>query len=63
MHSLSPAGGHTNTERGYLPTLARRLKQSFDVISAGDAGAEDAASLRTLEIEVSKKDKHPLQIV
>ncbi|KIP11696.1 hypothetical protein PHLGIDRAFT_114278 [Phlebiopsis gigantea 11061_1 CR5-6] len=55
--------GHTNTERGYLPTLAQRLKQSFNTISAEDAGSEDTAILRSLEIEVSKKDKHPLQNV
>lgn len=56
--------GHTNTERGYLPTLARKLKSTLcDVVAPEEADAAHASFLRSMEIEVSKEDKHPLQIV
>lgn len=44
-------GGHTNTERGYLPTLALKLQHELKVENL------------SLEVIVSKNDKHPLQIV
>lgn len=46
--------GHTNTERGYLPLLAAKLLQ--ELRTAGE-GAED------VEVVVSQKDQHPLDIV
>jgi putative NIF3 family GTP cyclohydrolase 1 type 2 len=42
-------GGHTNTERGYLPLLANRLLEEVP---------QDG-----LEVLVSEEDKHPLQLV
>ncbi|TFK18291.1 NGG1 interacting factor 3 [Coprinopsis marcescibilis] len=48
--------GHTNTERGYLPVLAAKLRNELEKDSeVGLAGKVD--------IEVSRKDEHPLQIV
>ncbi|KAH6914376.1 NGG1 interacting factor 3 [Coprinopsis sp. MPI-PUGE-AT-0042] len=44
--------GHTNTERGYLPTLANKLKEQL---------AED--QVEGVELIVSEKDRHPLDIV
>ena len=45
--------GHTNTERGYLPTLAEKLR----------AGLSDTSfSGEKIEVHVSDKDKHPLDI-
>ncbi|PCH34142.1 NGG1p interacting factor 3 [Wolfiporia cocos MD-104 SS10] len=46
--------GHTNTERGYLPTLAEKLNREL----SADGGLQ-----QKLEIRVSKQDRHPLQIV
>ncbi|KAI5118574.1 hypothetical protein M0805_004190 [Coniferiporia weirii] len=43
--------GHTNTERGYLPTLRKTLLESV---------ADDPV-LTGLEVEISAEDKHPLQ--
>ncbi|KAL0566725.1 hypothetical protein V5O48_015278 [Marasmius crinis-equi] len=44
--------GHTNTERGYLPVLAAKLRAEL----AGDGHGE-------AEVLVSQADKHPLDIV
>lgn len=44
-------GGHTNTERGYLPTLASKLQAEL---------AKEGES--EVEMFVSEKDKHPLQL-
>ncbi|KAJ7598830.1 NGG1p interacting factor 3 [Mycena floridula] len=44
--------GHTNTERGYLPVLANKLREDFKTEGLGD-----------LEVIVSKKDVHPLAFV
>jgi hypothetical protein len=41
-------GGHTNTERGYLPTLKQLLATELDDPE--------------VEIFVSEKDEHPLKL-
>ena len=46
--------GHTNTERGYLPTLAERFRAELkDINFSGEK----------VEVHVSSKDRHPLDIV
>jgi hypothetical protein len=52
LRSCLYPGGHTNTERGYLPTLATKLRQHL---------AED--QVEGVELIVSEKDRHPLDIV
>ena len=42
------AGGHTNTERGFLVALQDLLKRDED--------------LQGVSIEISEKDAHPLRI-
>lgn len=53
---LMGAGGHTNTERGYLPTLAQKLLAELrsEVFRNEDLGG--------VEVLVSEQDKHPLVI-
>lgn len=46
--------GHTNTERGYLPTLAEKLRAELK--DANYSGEK-------VEVHVSTKDRHPLDIV
>jgi putative NIF3 family GTP cyclohydrolase 1 type 2 len=46
--------GHTNTERGYLPTLAKRLRAEF---------SETSLSGEKVEVHVSNQDRHPLEII
>ncbi|KAG8948689.1 hypothetical protein FRC04_009455 [Tulasnella sp. 424] len=48
--------GHSNTERGYLPTLRTKLLEELKT----DSDLADAASL---EVEVSQTDADPLEIV
>ncbi|KAG6841862.1 hypothetical protein C0991_006270 [Blastosporella zonata] len=45
--------GHTNTERGYLPELATKLRHEL----------ENDAEVTGVEVIVSQEDGHPLQIV
>jgi len=45
-------GGHSNTERGYLPLLQRKLTAGLE-----EEGAHD------VEVVVSSKDKDPLTIL
>jgi len=47
--------GHTNTERGYLPTLATKLQAELE--------AEQEPSLGAVEVVISQTDAHPLQFV
>ncbi|KAF7358722.1 hypothetical protein MSAN_01211200 [Mycena sanguinolenta] len=47
--------GHTNTERGYLPTLAKKLQDELK--------AAPAPGLGEVEVLISKADAHPLQFV
>lgn len=46
--------GHTNTERGYLPTLAERLRAELK--DTGFSGEK-------VEVHISNRDEHPLDIV
>ncbi|THH30632.1 hypothetical protein EUX98_g3555 [Antrodiella citrinella] len=57
--------GHTNTERGYLPILAHKLKEQLLSRFEVDEHEEEKinAALRSLEVHVSEADKHPLRIV
>ncbi|KAL4251544.1 GTP cyclohydrolase I type 2/NIF3 family protein [Abortiporus biennis] len=57
--------GHTNTERGYLPILAEKLTSELQTEAEDVANSDTAlaSTLRSLEVHVSKEDKHPLQIV
>lgn len=50
-------GGHTNTERGYLPILATKLHHELQAHEFKDQGLED------VEVLVSEKDCHPLEFV
>ncbi|KAF8890096.1 GTP cyclohydrolase 1 type 2/Nif3 [Infundibulicybe gibba] len=49
--------GHTNTERGYLPILASKLRHELQ----GEGHREHG--LGELEVIVSKSDQHPLHFV
>lgn len=49
--------GHTNTERGYLPLLAAKLREELQGQRVAGEGIED------VEVIVSQKDQHPLEIV
>lgn len=46
--------GHTNTERGYLPTLAEKLRAEL---------SDTSFSREKVEVHVSNKDRHPLDTV
>lgn len=46
--------GHTNTERGYLSTLAEKLRAELSDTNFSGEG---------VEVHVSDKDRHPLDIV
>jgi len=48
----SLTGGHTNTERGYLPILAQKLHNELT-----EEGHEN------IDISISQNDEHPLVIV
>jgi putative NIF3 family GTP cyclohydrolase 1 type 2 len=50
-------GGHTNTERGYLPVLAKKLQLELQSNEFKDQGLGD------VEVLVSQKDHHPLEFV
>lgn len=50
----SDKGGHTNTERGYLPILADSLRRELEVQSVDEAG---------VNVLLSLADSHPLQLV
>ena len=47
-------GGHTNTERGYLPVLATKLQEELKHDESLESG---------VEVAVSQSDQHPLQVV
>ena len=46
--------GHTNTERGYLPTLAEKLRSELE---------DSRFSGEKVEVHISTEDRHPLDIV
>ena len=49
-------GGHTNTERGYLPVLASKLQAEL----AAQGDEKDSISAK---IHISQEDRHPLDFV
>lgn len=49
--------GHTNTERGYLPVLASKLRVEFAKLE-GEEKMFEAAS-----VHISQEDRHPLDFV
>ena len=56
-HQSCLIGGHTNTERGYLPVLAQKLNHEFQTQEFQEQG------LGEVEVLVSEKDRHPLDFV
>jgi len=46
--------GHTNTERGYLPTLAKNLAEELK------SGSGYIGEAKGLDVHVSQQDRHPL---
>ena len=50
-------GGHTNTERGYLPILAAKLRQELCGEEYKNQGVKE------VEIFISQEDRHPLEFV
>jgi putative NIF3 family GTP cyclohydrolase 1 type 2 len=50
-------GGHTNTERGYLPVLASKLRTELAKLD-GEEKRFEAAS-----VHISQEDRHPLDFV
>jgi len=50
-------GGHTNTERGYLPVLASKLRAELAKLE-GEEKRFAAAS-----VHISQEDRHPLDFV
>jgi len=69
----STSGGHTNTERGYLPILASKLRTTLAEFARSDVGPtdqrgevislteEDRRLLESVEVVVCGEDKHPLK--
>ena len=57
LHVNSDTGGHTNTERGYLPILAQKLLTELHSEEFRDENLGD------VEVLVSEEDRHPLTIV
>jgi len=59
--------GHTNTERGYLPILATKLRTELKQFQNTEAFASyldaDQEIVRHLEVHISAQDQHPLQFV
>jgi len=51
------SGGHTNTERGYLPVLASKLRRELQ------DGEDQGPELTELEVVVSQNDRHPLHFL
>ena len=63
---LHPVGGHTNTERGYLPILAEKLRERIHTMDLRELSPEElifAPVIKSLQVDVSEMDQHPLQIV
>lgn len=60
-----PLGGHTNTERGFLPTLATKIAEEIHIEAYANAQKDSALSsaLRALKVDVSTEDHHPLVFV
>ena len=58
--TASHIGGHTNTERGYLPWLAKDIEEFIQEEIAQPVDPADAELLKPLEVVVSQRDEHPL---
>lgn len=54
------AGGHTNTERGFLPWLAKDIEEFIQEEIEQPTDPAEVEMLKGLEIVVSQQDKHPL---
>ncbi|KAI1793992.1 NIF3-like protein-like protein [Ganoderma leucocontextum] len=52
--------GHTNTERGYLPWLAKDILEFIQEEVAQPTDPAGAELLKDLEVVVSQQDQHPL---
>ncbi|KAH9858248.1 NGG1p interacting factor 3 [Lenzites betulinus] len=52
--------GHTNTERGFLPWLAKDIEEFIQEEIEQPTDPAEADLLKGLEIVVSERDKHPL---
>jgi hypothetical protein len=50
-------GGHTNTERGYLPVLASKLRAELAKLDSEGKEFEAAS------VHISQEDRHPLDFV
>jgi hypothetical protein len=50
-------GGHTSTERGYLPVLATKLREKLAAHEGNEKDFIPAA------VHISQEDKHPLDFV
>ncbi|KAI0375451.1 NGG1p interacting factor 3 [Pilatotrama ljubarskyi] len=55
--------GHTNTERGFLPWLAKDIEEFIQEEIEQPTDPAEAELLKGLEIVVSQKDEHPLVTV
>lgn len=56
-------GGHTNTERGYLPWLKKDIEEFIQEELAQPTDPAEAEMLKGLEVAVSARDEYPLAIV
>ncbi|KAI0660518.1 NGG1p interacting factor 3 [Cubamyces menziesii] len=52
--------GHSNTERGFLPWLAKDIEEFIQEELEAPTDPADAELLKGLEIVVSQRDEHPL---
>ena len=57
VNDVPGIGGHTNTERGYLPILAKKLLTELHSEEFRDEDLDD------VKILISEQDRHPLAIV
>ncbi|KAF4611559.1 hypothetical protein D9613_004398 [Agrocybe pediades] len=57
--------GHTNTERGYLPILAAKLREELKMndASSSSSSSSQGQALGEVNVLVSEKDQHPLEFV
>ncbi len=61
--SHGSAGGHTNTERGYLPWLKKDIEEFIQEELAQPTDPAEAEVLKGLEVVVSTRDEYPLAIM
>ncbi len=60
LTTVISAGGHTNTERGFLPWLAKDIEEFIQEEIEQPTDPAGVELLKGLEIVVSQQDKHPL---